>query len=122
MWYEKYPGVPPRGSPLETVFLLVSLQRREAELLSQRTLLRGQLAILGKSTEAVKAAVESFEAYYDTLFPFMAEAADLDKQNDRAKLLEHVRYPMQINMGALRKELAGNAKAKASNKYKIKEK
>lgn len=121
MWYDKYPGVPPRGSPLETVFLLVHLQRQEVALMAQRTQVRGQLALLAKSPESAKAALEAYENYCDALFPFLNKATE-SLGEDKKRLLEHVKYPLRIDIGALQHEMGAKAKAKGLAKFRLKEK
>jgi hypothetical protein len=117
MWYDKYPGVPPRGSPLETLFLLVHLGRKEAELLATRSLVRGQFASLAKSPEAAKSAYEAYQSYADAMFPFLEQAANTTT-SDHTRLMEHIKYPMQINTQAIRRERAEEAKAKGLLKFK----
>lgn len=121
MWYDKYSGVPLRGSPLETVFLLVKLHRQEAELLARRTEMRGQLAILSKSPEMAKAMLEAWDSYCDTMFPFLDKAKNLDFLGDaKSQLLEHIKRPMQIDLKQLRSQSAATAKRRGLEKYKVK--
>lgn len=117
MWYDKYPGAPPRGSPLETLFVLVQLQRREAELLSTKALVLGSMA---DSNEETKNVVTSFRAYCDSMFPFLEEAGKLDEANLKARLLEHSRRPLKIDIAGIKKERAAEAKRKGFDKYKLK--
>ena len=121
MWYDQYPGVPPRGSPLETLFLFVMIGRQEAELLATRTLVRGQFALLSKSPESAKAAYEAYQTYSDSMFPFLERAANTTI-TDHERLMEHVRHPMRIDMQAFRREQAAQAKQKGLRKFKLKEK
>src|SRR4051812_29402684 len=118
MWYDRYPGVPPRGSPLETLFLHVFIGRKESELLATRTLVRGQFAGLAKSPESVKAAFDAYQAYSDAMFPFLERAANTTT-DDNTRLLEHVKYPMRINVQSIRKDKADAAKAKGLRKFKV---
>jgi hypothetical protein len=121
VWYDKYPGVPPRGSPLETLFVWVHIQRKEAELLATRSLVRGQFAMLAKSPESAKAAYEAYQTYTDAMFPFLEQAANTTT-DDHTRLMEHVKYPMQIDIRAIRQEHAKEAKAKGLRKFKVGEK
>lgn len=118
MWYDKYPGVPPRGSPLETLFLLVHVSRKESELLATRSLVRGQFALLSKSAEAAKSAFEAYQLYADAMFPFLERAVNTTTA-DNARLMEHVRFPMQINMLSIRQERAAEAKAQGLRRFKL---
>jgi hypothetical protein len=121
VWYDKYPGVPTRGSPLETLFLFVSIQRKEAELLATRSLVRGQFAVLAKSPETAKSAYDAYQAYADAMFPFLEQAANTTT-DDHSRLMEHVKYPMQIDIQAIRQEHAKEARAKGLKKFKLGEK
>lgn len=118
MWYDKYPSVPLRGSPLETVFVAIHLQRMEANLLATRSLVRGQFALLAKSPEAAKEAFDAFQLYADTMFPFLEKAARTTT-TDQVRLAEHVKYPIEINVQALRHERAQQARSKAFRKFQV---
>ena len=55
------------------------------------------------------------------LLPFCPpNVQDLEEEQLRKRLLEHVRYPMRIDMGSIRKEQAAAARSKALTKYKVK--
>lgn len=116
MWYDKYPGVPLRGSPLETLFVLVALQRRESELLATKALV---LSSLAEGNEEAKNAVSSFKSYCDTMFPFLKLATENDKAQDMARLLEHVKHPIRIDIQAIKRERAEQAQTKALAKYRV---
>lgn len=116
MWYDKYPDVPERGSPLETVFILVALQRKDAELMATRALVLGSMA---EDTGTRKTAIKGFQEFCDTMFPFLEQAGELDKQKDMQRLLDHVKHPMRIDVGSIKAERAAAAKQKAHNKFKI---
>lgn len=119
MWFDKYPSVPPRGSPLETVFVHVTVQRKDAELLSTRALVRSQWALLAKSPDAAKASFEAYEAYAESMFPFLEKAQGLATMDDNQKLLEHVKHPMQIDIQAIKRERAADTRARALQKFKM---
>jgi len=53
---------------LESIFLLVSLRRREAELFQTEALVT---AILGAAAENFEPVKESLQAYKNTMFPFL---------------------------------------------------
>lgn len=118
MWYDRYPGVPPRGSQLETLFLFVFIQRKESELLETRALVRGQWATLVKSPEAAKASFEAYQNYAEAMFPFL-EAAANTSTTDQQRLLQHVLHPMQIDVSSLRHERAEAARAKGLRKFRL---
>jgi hypothetical protein len=118
MWYDKYPGAPPRGSPLETVFLLVHIARKEAELLATRTLVRGQFALLSKSPEGAKAAYEAYQSYSDAMFPFLEHAKDTTT-DDHARLMEHVKRPVEIDVQSIRHQRAEHDKQKGLRRFRL---
>jgi len=120
MWYDKYPGAPPRGSPLETLFLLVHISRKEAELLSTRAMVRGQMAIMAKSTEAAKSAFDAYQLYADAMFPFLEKASNITAKSDYEQLMEHVKYPMQIDLQSVRQQRAVEARAKGLRRFATK--
>ena len=66
VWYDKYDGPPPTNSPLESVFMLLTLRRMEAEALSTRALLTA--ALIGPEAKA-DPAVKAYEEYADKVLP-----------------------------------------------------
>ncbi len=118
VWYDTYEGTPQRGSPLETLFILVFLGRKEAELLATRSLVRAQFALLTKSQDTAKAAFEAYQTYADAMFPFLERAA-ATTVDDHSRLLEHVKRPLQIDMQSVRHQRAVEAKAKGLRKFKV---
>lgn len=113
MWYDRYPGVPPRGSPLETLFTLVYLQRREAELLSTRAIVQVSMP---EHREAQDPAIEAFQKYCDTMFPFLERASDTEKEQAREVLLDFVKKKARISMKPIWKMQAQHAKRLATLK------
>lgn len=113
MWYDKFRGLPPRGSPLETVFLLVYLQRQEAQLLSTRALVQSTLP---EGKEASDPAIAAYQKYCDAMFPFMERAANADKDAERKKLLEFIKHRAKISLHPIYKAQAENAKRMATLK------
>lgn len=94
MWYDKYPGVPPRGSPLETAFVFVTLKRQMAQIMGIRALVQTGLP---EDKESSDPAVKAFQAYCDAAMPPVAEretSADAAKQ----RLLEFVKHPVSIDL------------------------
>ena len=98
--------------------MLVRLQRHEVELLATRALVRGQYALLDKSAETAKAAIESFQNYYESMFPFLERAAATVDQ-DKMRLQQHVQSVMEIDMSHIRRSRAADAKARGLRKFKI---
>lgn len=94
MLYDKYPGVPPRGSPLESVMLLVFLERQRTQLRATRAMVQ---ATLPADKEAQDPAVRAFRDYSDAMFPFLDRAQDTERENARKELLEFVRRPAVID-------------------------
>ena len=73
-------------------------------------------ANMAETREAAEKSFEAYQTYYDQMFPFLErlQESGVDKH---ARLLEHIKRPMMINMGALRQELAGKAHEKALAKF-----
>ncbi len=118
MWYDKYPGVPTRGSPLEAVFVMIMKQRREAELLATRALVLGSAAQTVKDQSALKEALEGYTTYFNAMFPHLAETKDDQKQVMRDALEQHIRHPMRIDVASVRKQRADEAYTKHLQRYK----
>lgn len=116
MWYDKYPGVPAYGSPLETLFILVQRERKEAELLATKALV---LSSNVKSEEAGKAAVKTFQEYCDSMFPFLDRVVEDEASAEKQRLLEHIRRPMRIDIGMIKQEKAARARAKGTEKFRV---
>jgi hypothetical protein len=113
MWYDKYPGMPPRNSPLESLFTLVYLQRQEAQLLSTRALVQVSMPT---HQEAQDPAIKAFQKYCDTMFPFLDRASNQEEEQARAQLREFVKRPARIQLRPVWKAQAEHAKRMASLK------
>ena len=111
MWYDKYDGLPPRGSPLESLFLLVFLQRQEAVLLSTRALVQSTLP----EGKAGKPAIEAFQKYADHMFPFISSASKETDMHER--LREFVKHPVKIDLRPIRAASAESARQSAVLKH-----
>jgi hypothetical protein len=111
MVYDKYRGVPTANSPLESLFILVYLQRQESELLATRALVEASLA-----DEERKEAVEAFERYCTKMFPFWKRGADLEDDEERKALMELVKKPLKINLSEVYKTQAKALRRKAHKK------
>ena len=82
MLYDLAQEPPEPGTLLESVFLLVSLRRREAELLQTEAIVS---AIVCTKGEDFKLAVDAIQALKNTLFPFLeAEKKKLDDKEKAA--------------------------------------
>jgi hypothetical protein len=87
MLYDLAATPPEPGSLLESVFLLVSLRRREAELYSTEVLMNA-IVLAGSGGNDYSLLDDAFRAYKDALFPFIeAERLRVDKETREA--LEH---------------------------------
>lgn len=113
MWYDRYVGVPPRGSPLESLFTLVYLQRQEAQLLSTKALVQVSMP---DSKSAQDPAIEAFQKYCDNMFPFLERASNLDKEEERKALLDFVKKPARISLKPIWKAQAEQARKVATYK------
>lgn len=80
MLYDLASGPPEPGSLLESVFLLISLRRRESELFQTEALIT---AILGAGTDKFEPIEEALKAYKNSVFPFLE--AERMKRSDMAK-------------------------------------
>jgi phage/plasmid-associated DNA primase len=116
VWYDKFPGMPPRGSPLETVFILIKLQRQQSELLSTRALVQSLVALNTEGKAAVDPAIEAFQKYCDTMFPFLENAADSEKTMAHKRLMEFVKRPARIALHPIYKQQAERAKTLAAQR------
>lgn len=119
MWYDKYPGLPPRGSPLETLLVLVGLHRRQAELMSTRALVQSIVG-MHESTKTQDPAIEAFKEYCDKMFPFLDRAVNTEKDAAHKRLEEFVKYPAKIALGPVYKQQAEHAKKMSTlRRFKI---
>lgn len=93
MWYDKYPGIPPRRSPLESLFAIVYMRRHEAKLLETRAIIESTLP----EGAAAKPAIAAYQQYHDRMMPFI-EAA-LKPQNEAHEMLkEFVKRKAKIDV------------------------
>lgn len=106
MWYDRFQGMPPRGGPLESIFVLVFLQRQEAHLLATRAIVQSTLP----EGQAAKPAIEAFQKYCDTMFPYIERAGDMEKEEQRARLAEFVKHPARIGLAPIYQAQAETAR------------
>ena len=116
MMYDKFPGLPPKGSPLGSLFFLVLLERKQNELLSTRAMVQAMLV----SADDKDPAIEAYHAYFDQTFPFLERAKNKEHEEGRAALLEFAKHPARLDMRPIWKAQVDIAKAKArsSEQYK----
>ena len=93
--------MPKINSPLESLFILVFVQRQQADLLATRALVASALA-----DEEKKEAIEAFEKYCEKMFPFWSRAGDTKDDEQRKALLEMVKHPIKIKMAEVYKAQA----------------
>lgn len=100
MLYDKHVGAPEKGTLLESVFVLIFLQRQEEQLLATRALVQATL-----SKEETKPAIEAFEMYCAHMFPFLAEAK-LGNPDQREALKAFAKTVAKINLRSVYKQQA----------------
>jgi len=115
LWYDKFNGLPPRNSLLETIFLMVMVQRRQAQLLETRALVQSIVG-LHESKKTQDPAIEAFEAYCSKMFPVLSRAMDSDKEKARTNLADFVKKRAKISMHQIYKQQAEHAKKMATLK------
>jgi hypothetical protein len=113
MTYDKFPGVPPRGSLLELLFTLVYLEKKRAELLSTRALVQASMPEHRKAQDPV---IEAFDKYCDVMFPFLERATESDKEKARERLKKFVAKRAKFSMQPIWKAQAQHAKRMATLK------
>jgi hypothetical protein len=80
MLYDLASGPPEPGSLLESVFLIISLRRRESELFQTESLITAILCAGSDKFDPVESALKN---YKDAMFPFLE--AEKTKRADMAK-------------------------------------
>lgn len=80
MLYDLANGPPAPGSLLESVFLLISLRRRESELFQTEALV---IAILSAGSDKMEPVENALKQYKNAMFPFLE--AEKTKRADLAK-------------------------------------
>lgn len=84
--------MPERGSPFETLLMLVQLQRAKASLYSTRALVQSTLP----EGKAADAAIKAFQTYCDLQLPFLERAQNADAEDAKAALEAFVRHPLKF--------------------------
>ncbi len=94
MWFEKASGPPPQGSLLESLFTMVLVERKRAELLATRALVQASIPA-GKDADP---AIDAYQKYVDAMFPFLEKATDTDADDQKKNLAEFVKRNAKINL------------------------
>lgn len=122
VWYDKFQGMPPRGSLLETLFVLVKLSRVQAEMRGTKALVQGILG-LSSAGDKLDPAIQAFEEYYDQMLPFLERVSETEDDKDRKRLAEFVKHPVRINLNPIYQQQAQHARRMAAlDRFKIRPK
>ncbi len=95
IWYDQNRGIPQHGSPLESLFLLVLIQRQQAQLLSTRALVQTSMP---DEKAAADPAIEAYQKYHDAMFPFLDRIGDPDTEAQRKRLEKFVKHNARIDL------------------------
>lgn len=113
MLYDKYPGVPPRGSPLESILVVVANRRQDA-------MARGVTAlILGKDSEK---SADAFQDFLSSMFPYLQDVEDQQKDEAKEALMDLVGKKIQIDTSQIgRPERSGSKQVSraATERFRI---
>lgn len=104
MWFDTCRTKPPYRSPLETIFVYITLRRAEQELMSTKAII--QALVAGAHPKAkMDPAIKAFEDYFDVMMPQIEKAA---AEQDEAKkaLIEMTKHPLKIGLQGLYKKQA----------------
>lgn len=111
MWYDRYQGIPERNSLLESLFVLVHLSRQEAQLLATKAMVLGMSD--GKVTEP---AVQAYTKYFESVFPFVERATDVEKETMKKHLEEFAKHPVRIDLKPILAAKAQEARARSQRR------
>lgn len=117
MLYDKVNVLPPPGSVLDTVFLLVRLERSKASLLEQRAVIQGLIANNPNNTN--NATIKAFEAYAEAMLPFLERAKSNDLDDAKKQLAEFVKAPAKIDLKPVVAARHAEARRKASKTFRV---
>lgn len=117
MWYDKFP-VPPHGSLLETLFVLVRLERSQTQLLETRALVQSIVG-LHESKKTMDPAISAYQEFTAKMFPFLDRAMNQEKDQLNQRLENFVAHPARIKLDSYYKLMAEHA-GKASNRKRFK--
>jgi hypothetical protein len=96
MLYDKHVGYPELDSPLETLFMMVWLQRQQQQLLSMQAMIAAIRA--GDSDEANEAVIKAFDDFCEKMFPFYARATESKIEKQKQALQDFIKKPLRIKM------------------------
>lgn len=114
MWYDKFVGIPPRGSLLETVFILVRLDRHQTQLLETRATIQALIG-LHENRSTQDPAIKAFQAYAETMFPFLEKAGKTEESEQHERLNKFVQHKARIDLAPVYKAKQEAARAAALN-------
>jgi hypothetical protein len=100
MWYDTCRTIPEHGTPLESVLLLVFLERQHAALLHTRTLVQAQMANI-EEKEQQEVVQKAYQDLSDSLFSFLSNKEGETKKSsdaDYQRLMKHVAHPLKIDL------------------------
>jgi hypothetical protein len=97
MMYDLADGPPPSGSLQESIFLIIAKRRQEAVFFQGKMLMEAMLA--PHVEDAVKMMSKSYEAFKDSMLPFLAGETSRASKKTR-ELLKHWtgRGPMRVRV------------------------
>lgn len=122
MWYDKFSGLPPHGSPLETVFVIVRLDQQQTEILQTRAMLQSIVG-LHESTKTQDPAITAFQEYCAKMLPFIEQAKDKEANQMKDRLEKLVQSPINLNVREILATRAEGVKQKVlAKQFKIKPK
>ena len=102
MWYDTCRTIPEHGTPLESVLLLVFLERQHAALLHTRTLVQAQMANIEEKDQQ-EAVQKAYQELSDSLFSFLGKketegGTKKSSDDDYKRLMKHVTHPLKIDL------------------------
>ncbi len=117
MWYDKFVGIPPRGSLLEMVFVLVHIERHQTSLLQTRATVQSIIG-LHEKRETQDPAIKAFAAYAEKMFPFLEKAGKVEEDEQYKRLRDFTKHAARIDLRPVYQAKADAAKqaAQASNR------
>lgn len=115
--YDRYEGLPPPGSPLETIFLIVYRERQKSEVLAVKAQVQSLILLVQQmagSSGSAKPAIKAYEAYTDHMLPVEKQAEELS--DDHKRLKEFVKHKGVINTSHLMQQRIAQGVQKAERK------
>lgn len=101
---------------METVLIMVSLQRQQAHLLATRAIVQSTLP----EGKAATAAIKAFQAYYDVMMPFMDRAVNAEFETAKENLIKLTKHPLQFPIAqAYKAEAAKAVRLSRAQKFAI---